>query len=271
LSHSQRYLALLIALGWVFLAACESGSSKTSTVPGSPKNSADASSGALVLSSAMAGLPSNREYDFTVVALPSGGQQITTIQADVIVPSGYTRPVNSWVGAFMTMAFLNGLFATVAFMDVGTPNSNFVYTLTGCTSPGVCQNPPPSAVSGTWPMGIGQPMAWDSACTFGLSVNTLTKVFTFSVSGSGCNGGAPLTATVDASPASWPSFPVDVSAGNSRGGALQVQLHGGPTGGGTGTITASYDNVWIGYNNGAASPFDDFISGTINPARWATH
>jgi hypothetical protein len=50
-----------------------------------------------------------------------------------------------------------------------------------------------------------------------------------------------------------------------------VQLHGGPTGGGAGTITASYDNVWIGYNNGAASPFDDFISGTINPARWGIH
>jgi hypothetical protein len=75
---------------------------------------------------------------------------------------------------------------------------------------------------------------------------------------------------VDASGWSSP-FPVDVSSTNALANYLLAQIRGGATDGGNGAITASFDNVMVGYGGGAASLFDDFGTGTLDPAKWAVH
>jgi hypothetical protein len=103
-------------------------------------------------------------------------------------------------------------------------------------------------------------IAWDPA----------TKVVTFTLSNAGSVLGSAtfdlLQGTTN-SPALAP--PLDLSAESFLRGYVLSDVDGGATGGGTGSITAHYDDVYVGMNAAAPELFDDFEASTVFDAtKW---
>jgi len=120
-----------------------------------------------------------------------------------------------------------------------------------------------SAAAGTWKEVV--PVSLGEKYTISVSVNPTSKVVSFAVSD---RAGKKLATSVDLSRITTPFTP-DLSPGNFSMARLLARLSGGNIGHGDGSVSARFDNVKVGIDGGAASPFDDFSTGTtFDSNRW---
>jgi chitodextrinase len=121
--------------------------------------------------------------------------------------------------------------------------------------------------------------AYDTTYTVKASLNEATNVLTWTIAGgtfgAGVTGTADLDAYVSSGPASWTALPTPRLG--TGGGFLSAlvgtrTLDESASGGGSGKLVASLDNVQVGVNGGAAGPYDNFdgpTGGNSGPAELA--
>ena len=239
---------------------------------------AELSGQAALLSQAITGALANTTYGTNLVLVPPAGGEVTTLQADAVIDAssstGDTAVRTGIDLVFQPLAnriqgpgnLTNALLARVV-LTRGSSGLLALRQLLECTAPDCSTSQGVGTATGAanWPS-AGLAIAEGTSYTLSVSVDASTKIFTFSI-----QGGAYSTAktqTIDASGVTSP-FAVDVSATNFFEARLLAAARGGATGGGDGAITAHLDNVLVGVDGGAASPFDDFNTGTtFDPARW---
>lgn len=233
------------------------------------------SGGAAVLGHAMRGLAAATAYGTAVE--PAAGGEVTTWQADVRLTqadaSGDTTAragIDLWFQPVADRLAAPGdqthsLFARIALSSSSgglvAQRQLFECTAADCsTTSGV------GAASGTWSGATPPSIALDTTYTVSISVDTATKVVSYSIQGGAIS--SALTAAIDASAVTTP-FAADFSAANQHRARLFAQVRGGASGGGDGAVTAAFDNVRAGVGGGAAALFDDFSSGTaLDNDRW---
>jgi hypothetical protein len=242
------------------------------------------SGGVAALSVRASGMQSNLtqglSYTSNLVVSSTGGGRVTSLQADVSVPSAganrsgaaanvggirlYFQPSANRGKAFPG-AYLNQLIVALEVYDGGAGpqirrrfahcNDAACVTLGGT---GIAVSDPGgftlSGVSAT------APAAYDTTYTFGVSLNEATGVFTWTVQGG--SFGAGVSGTADIS--TWAAS-VGMTLASTTNGFQSAQLHArtsdaSAAGGGSGAITATFDNVMVGTNGAAATLYDDFSS-----------
>jgi hypothetical protein len=240
--------------------------------------------GAAQLASAVDAPVANVSYGSSLVVAPGAAAgRTTSIRAAVQVAS------ISWTGDALARAGIelvfqppekrvappdnleNALFVRVALQDSAAGfvavRQVFACTAADCSATEAVG----TVVAGgaDWPgTGLGD-IALDTPYTLSISFDAAASRFTFSLQGG--SHVTPVTATIDLTAVVSPPFPIDLSEGNFHRARLFTQVRGGAAGGigSGGGIFASFDDVAIGVDGQAPSPFDDFGSGTMfDPARW---
>jgi hypothetical protein len=226
-----------------------------------------------VLSSAITNLRPSTGYGTEMVMIPPDIGVVTnlgtttqltnaSLSGDSTDRSGIDllfQPAENRVGNDLT----NALFARIILSSNNgglAQRQLFECTASDCSSfSGV------GTARGNWPRD-GLPIVAGTPYTITLSVDTTTKLFTFSISGGAYS--VPRIETVDASSVISP-FPVDLSPENFVRARLLSQVRGGAAGGGNGAVTAQFTNVLVGMNNQPPSMFDDFSTGPdFDPSKW---
>jgi hypothetical protein len=234
--------------------------------------------GKAVLTETASAVPSNVGFNNQLVVKPPSGGQVTTLASDIVLTSA-SQTGDTIARAQIDLFFQpaanrviesdagnkNMLIARIA-LQPGTTAGTYVAIrqLFECTTPNCSASQGIGTPTGTW-TNTGVAITPGTAYTVSISY-TAAKVFTFSISGGTIPAGT--TATIDAATGT-PPFPVDVSAANFNRARLVSALRGGPTGGGDGAVSATFDNVQVGVNFGAAALFDDFGTGTqFDTSKW---
>ncbi len=225
-------------------------------------------------------------HNGSLVVVPTGGGEVTTLQADIDA-SALTATGDTQARAGIELIFqpladrgsrgnanTNALFARIVLQAVAGGAPVALRQLFECTAPDCSTSAnPPTGVIGNWSGSTPPTVVLGTTYTIGISVNTTTKVFTYTLSGGTFTAGAALSETINA--ATWaasgtpPPFPVDLTPANFLRARLFVSARGQAAGGGDGTATATFDNVSVGVNGGAAAHFDDFSTGTsFDNSKW---
>jgi hypothetical protein len=220
-------------------------------------------------------------YTSAISVAATGGGRVTTFQADVAVPaSTVTRTGSATVVGGLRLyyqpsgnrnlafpgALQNELIAALELYDGGSGlkvrrrfnhcDDAACITLGGT---GITFSDP-VGFTGTGTSATAA-AAFDTTYTFTLALNEATGVFTWTVQG-GAFGAPGVSGTVDVS--SWASA-AGATFASSTDGFLSAQLHArtsdaSVSGGGTGAVTATFDNVMVGTNGAAATLYDDFAT-----------
>jgi hypothetical protein len=219
-------------------------------------------------------------YTSALVVASTGGGRVTSIQADVAVPAAsasqsgaativggvrlYYQPAANRGLAFPG-AYLNELIVALELYDGGS-GPLIRRRVAHCTD-AACINLGGSGITVSDPVGFTASgvnataaAAYDTTYTFGLSLNEATGVFTWTVQGGSFGAGVSGTADVSA----WAAT-AGMDLASTTNGFLSAQLHArtsdsSAAGGGSGAISATFDNVMVGTNGAAATLYDDFSS-----------
>lgn len=224
-------------------------------------------------------------YTSALAAADAGGR-VTTFQADVAVPAGPTRTGGTTVyggvrlyyqpaanrGLAFPGAQLNELIAALELYDSGSGlqlRRRFGHcdnaACTSIGSAGIVASDP----AGFTPNGINAwaPAALDTTYTLRLSLDEASGVFTWSVRGGAFGPDASGTVSISA----WADA-VGMTVASTTNGFLSAQLFArasdtSAAGGGSGFVTATFDNVMLGTNGAPATVYDDF-SGAGSSEAW---
>jgi phospholipase/lecithinase/hemolysin len=217
-----------------------------------------------------------------VLVPPSSGGQVTSLQADVLVDSITTVTAPSLARAALDFWYQpranrlagdyswDNLLIIRALLEQTSTEFRARYFAYECDSGSFdCWD---GAVIGTgtgnWPSPV--PLTIGTTYTVGVQVDPTTDIITFTCSGGSLPPGG-LTENVDVSgitTAGGYPFTPDLSAENYFLARLisQVESNGGA---GNGSITAHFDNVYLGQSGNAPTLFDDFNSGTtFDSSKW---
>ena len=271
----------------------------------SPLTNLGVSGGAMVASSQISNAESNTVDGVvyqTLVSVVHGSQRVSTLKADINVPqSAVSRTGTAEVRAVLRLLYqppndrlflssannLNSIVLEVGLRDAGNGlealrNTRHCDTLncTTRTQTGMTITDPGGFTAG----GINTivaPAAYDTTYTVTVSLNETTGILAWTIAGGTFGGG--VSGTVDpaaylAGNATWAALGANPLATsgffNAQAGTRVFDLS--VAGGGDGSITAGFKNVQVGFNNGAATAFDDFsgVGGNSGPtelssAKWA--
>ncbi len=237
-----------------------------------------------MLTASATSVPANTTVsDTELIVVPPSGETVTTLQTDVDVSaSGYTgdsvsraevafrfQPESARNSDYTDAVFLKimlknstaGLLAECSCFECTTPDCSTTLDVGKQTAGGWGTNS--GSVSGVTITQVTYYTAF-------ISWDPTSKIVTYTLS----NGGRTVTtATVDLQQGDTVrlaiSLPFDVSSASFMSAYLASQVRGGAAGGGDGTMTARFDNVYVGTNGQAATLFDDFSSETsFDSARW---
>jgi hypothetical protein len=232
------------------------------------------SGGALVLAHSMKDLAATTTYTTAIEPITSG--EVTTWQADVKLTqadfSGDTvtrAGIDLWFQPLANRLAApddqtGSLFVRVAFTS-SAGGLEAHRQLFECTAADCSSSSSVGSATGTWSSSTPPAIALDTTYTVAISLNTASKVVTYSLSGGAYS--TPLTATVDAHAVTTP-FAVDLSAANQYMARLFASVRGQSAGGGDGAVSAQFDNVKAGIDGGAATLLDDFSGGSLDNTRW---
>jgi hypothetical protein len=235
------------------------------------------SSGAMVLSTRATNMESiaTRGFVYRTAAIVNGaGQRVTTLQATVRAPAASaSRSGGGQIRAAARLAYqppANRLNVPGGNLDLLTIHVGLEDTGSGLTAirrVGHCDNASCSTETSTGitfsdPAGFNgtAAAAYDTTYTVMVSLNEMTGVFSWSISGGtlGTLAGTANPSTYLAGNANWAGVPLAGSgflAGELRTRALDT------TGGSNASISAQFDDVSVGLSNAPAAAWDDF-SGT---------
>jgi hypothetical protein len=229
------------------------------------------------------------------ISVVTGGQRVTTLQADVAVPAAtafrtgagmirasvrlfYSPPSQrlSFPGANKDL-----LVAEVGLLDDG--NGLKAYRqFTHCddascatfTTSGIAVNDP----AGFAPVGtghqVGASAAYDTTYTLSASLDEVTGIFHWSIAGGSFGTpGVSGTANPAAYLAATPGWAGVLLAGTGfQVAQVSARAQDNGAGGGSAGITGRFDNVLVGFNDGLATAYDDFsgTAGNSGPTEMST-
>jgi hypothetical protein len=217
-------------------------------------------------------------YTSNLVVAATGGGRVTSFQAAVAVPASsasrsgaavitgglrlYYQPSANRGRAFPG-ANLNQLIAAIELYDSGTGLR--VRRRFGHCDDAACVSIGSTGIIAADPAGFTgtgvnatAAAAYDTTYTLSLALNEATGVFTWTIQGG--SFGAGVSGTADVS--SWAAS-VGVTLASTTNGFQSAQLlartnDSSAGGGGSGAITAIFDDVMVGTNGAAATLYDDF-------------
>jgi hypothetical protein len=236
-------------------------------------------------------------YTVTASARTGSGQRVTTIAADVRVPSATaSRTGGAEIRGSVRLVYQppslrfdwpdsveHFLALEVGLIDSGAGLMAF-RSVTYCD---VIRCPAPIATGisfedpeGLSPLGAGRtaaPAAYDATYRVTASLDEATGLFHWTIAGgsfgAGLSGTADPSAYLAVTPA-WSGVPL-AGSGFARAQLITRTFDPSPQGGGSGRIAVRFDDVQVGLNGGAAAAFDDFggASGNSGPeelsvAKW---
>src|SRR6266581_2246303 len=271
-----------------------------------PLFSRSVSGGALVLSSQISNMESRTVQGLfypTAANVNAGAQRVTTLKADLTVPAATaSRTDNAEIRAVVQLSYqppanrlifpggnLEAIFIQIGLIDAGGGLQAFRRVFhcdnASCTSrisTGIAFVDPAGFTPNTNGIEADAAAVYDTTYTVSASLNESTGVFSWSFAGGAF--GAGVAGTAD---------PSTYLAGNTRWTALGPNPLGGPgfsfaalrtqvnddsvPAGSDGGVSARFQNVQVGFNNAAATLWDDF-SGTgansgpteLSEAKWTT-
>jgi hypothetical protein len=270
----------------------------------SPLGSFGVASNAMVLSSQISNIESltvdGLVYS-TLANVNSGGQRVTTMTADITVPvASKSRTGSAEIRAVLRLQYqpsvnrlflpgaanLNNLALEVGFNDTGS-GLQAMRNIRHCDNAN-CTTRTQTGLAITDPLGFTivansavAPAVYDTTYTVTVSLNETTGILSWTILGGTGAFSAGVTGTVDpanylAANATWAA----VGANPLIAGFLSAQagtriLDPTPAGGSSGSISATFGSVQVGFDNAAPATFDDF-SGTgtnsgpteLNVAKW---
>jgi hypothetical protein len=234
------------------------------------------SSGGAVLGHSMRGVEPTTSYATSIEA--EAGGEVTSWQADVrLTHADFTGDttvragIDLWFQPEADRLAVPGdqtrsLYARIA-LSSSTGGLVAQRQLFECSAADCSTSATVGAASGTWSGATPPSITLDTTYTVSISVNTATKVVTYSIVGGAIS--TALASSIDASGVSTP-FPADFSAANQYKARLFTQVRGGAAGGGDGAVAARFDDVRAGVGGGGAVLFDDFGTGTtLDTDRWS--
>jgi len=256
----------------------------------SPLFSRTVSNGAMVLRTEAANTESfsSRGLAYATAAFVTAGvQRVTTLKADVTVPAALAarsggadilaglvlqyQPPSDRLGNDIGGA-LNVVRAQVGLIDSGS-GLRVTRLINHCDS-GLCSPLSSSGVAFTDPGGFDAngeaAAAYDTTYTLSISFNETTGAFAWSVAGgafgSGVGGTVDPSAYLAGNPAWNALAPNPLAAGGGfQNAALRTRvLDHSSSGGSSAAITGRFDNVRVGFDNGAAVLWDDFSGSGAN-------
>jgi hypothetical protein len=271
-----------------------------------PLFSRSVSVGAMVLSTQISKTESRAiqgQNYFTTANVDAGAQRVSTLKADVTVPlATASRTGNAEIRAMVLLLYqppanrlafpgglLDALFMQIGLVDSGSGLRAFRRVL-HCDNAS-CTPRSPSGITFVDPGGFtpnangleaDAAAAYDTPYTVSASLNESTGVFSWSVAGG--TFGAGVAGTADpgvylAGNTNWTALGANPLAGSGFFFATlrtHVSDDSAPAGS-DGSVSARFGNVQVGFNNAAATPWDDF-SGTgansgpteLSEAKWTT-
>ncbi len=223
------------------------------------------------------------------VSVRASGRRVTTLTADVSVPgASVARTGGAHVRAGVRLAYSppafrlsypgrsrDALMFEVGLIDTGGGLQAF-RGIEHCDDPscgpvsttGIAFDDPAEFVAIGAGSFRGAPAAYDATYTVTASLDEATGLFHWTVAGG--SFGAGISGSADpsiylASAPGWSGVPL-AGAGFNAASILARSQDESVDGGGRGKITARFDNVLVGFDGGAASPFDDFSGTGLNSA-----
>jgi carboxypeptidase family protein len=265
--------------------------------------SASVLGGAALLSVSVAKQESRtvRNLQYAAVAnLVTGGQRVTSLAADISVPATTaTRTGNAEIRASVRLIYsppasrllfpgasLNLISFEAGLMDAGSGLQAF-RAISHCDNAScssvskqglVFTDPPAFEALDADGIKLGESAEYDTPYRMTVSLDETAGVFHWSIAGgrfgAGVTGSAIPGLYLIATPG-WQSLSLPLSDGFFGAQLTARTLDNSAAGGGSGTIAASFRNVWAGFDNAAPALFDDF-SGTgsnsgseLSAAKWA--
>lgn len=237
----------------------------------------------------------------TQALVNAGGQRVTTLQADITVPAATaSSTVNAEMRTGLQLLYqppANRLIFPGGSLDVLTTVIGLVDTASGLRASrrvfhcdnASCTSSASTGISFVDPSGFAvsadgaeAPASYDTTYTLTASLNEATGVFTWSIAGGAFGAGVMGTADPGAylaGNANWMALGTNPLAGAGFSSA-QLSLRAldeSPGAGSNSSLNARFQNVQVGFNNTAATFWDDF-SGTggnsgpaeLSTARWST-
>ena len=281
-----------------------------STLDGSkwrtPLSSRSVSGGALVLSSQISNMESRSiqgQNYATTANVNAGAQRVTTLKTDVTVAAAtVSRTDNAEIRAVVQLVYqppanrlvfpgglLDSTFIQIGLVDAGSGLRAFRRVLhcdnASCTplsATGITFVDPGGFTPNANGIEADAAAAYGTTYTVSASLNESTGVFTWSFAGG--TFGAGVSGTADPSAylagnASWTALGPNTLAGAGFVTAfLRTQVSDNSVQAGSdGSMSARFQNVQVGFNNAAATLWDDF-SGTggnsgpveLSAAKWTT-
>jgi fibronectin type III domain protein len=239
---------------------------------------------------------------FTVANVTAGAQRVTTLKADVNVPAATaSRTGSAEIRAIAQLSYeppasrlnfpggqLDSMFIQIGLADMGSGLRAFRRVIhcdnASCTSrsvTGITFVDPGGFTPNTNGIEADTAAAYDTTYTVSASLNESTGVFSWSIAGG--SFGAGVTGTADpavylAGNANWTALGPNPLAGAGFVSAfLRTQVSDDTVpAGSNGSVSARFGNVQVGFNNAAATLWDDF-SGTgansgpteLSAAKWS--
>jgi hypothetical protein len=212
----------------------------------------------------------------------SGATRVTSWQATIAVPAAATATrtgtaeIQAAIGLVYQpranrLAFPGGqaktIVAQVGLRDTGS-GLQFYRNVVLCTDPACATSDSTTNivyVNGALP--LGQPASYGTAYTVGVSLDEASETFTYTIAGGALPGVTTGTANAAALFAAQGVSP----ANDFANAVVRVRaLDPGASGGGSGSMLATFDDVSRGLAGAGPSLYDDFGAATIEPSRWGT-
>jgi hypothetical protein len=271
-----------------------------------PLFSRSVSGGAMVLDTQISNMESRTIQGLTYATtanVNAGAQRVTTLKADVNVPGATaSRTVSAEIRAMVHVSyqppanrlifpggFLDNTFFQIGLVDTGSGLRAFRRLIhcdnASCTSrsvTGITFVDPGGFTPSANGLEADAAAAYDTIYTVSASLNESTGVFSWSIAGG--TFGAGVAGTADpavylAGNANWTALGPNPLAGSGFATAfLRTQVSDDSVAAGSdGRVSARFQNVQVGFNNAAATLWDDF-SGTgansgpteLSAAKWST-
>ena len=237
-------------------------------------------SGVALLGVALTHAPALKSYPVVLSVLPEAlGGQVTSVRARMMLnAAAATGDTTARAGidlVFQPLAYrvaaphnqARALYLRVALSQTGSDAPVAVRQAFECTSDDCSTTSGVGTSSGATWASAGAAATTGAYYTVSITIDPAARLVTYSLSGGAYT--TPLVATIDLSAGS-PPFPVDLSAANAFRTRLFAQVRGGATGGGDGSLEATFDDVALGQGGGALTAFDDFQGvSRFDPARWS--
>lgn len=259
--------------------------------------------GALVLRTQISNMESRlvRGLNYaTIVNVNAGGQRVTTLKADVNVPSStLSRSGEAAIRTVLVLAYqppadrlffprgqLNSIVASVGLVDSGSglKAHRRIFHIdnpsnTSRSVDGIALSDPAGFTPDSEGIGAEASASFDTTYSVSVSLNESTGVFSWSITGGsfGADEGTADPAVYLAGNASWTTLgPNPLASPAFTSASLRIQLiDDSLTAGSAASASALFQNVHVGFGNAPAAPWDDF-SGTggnsgpteLSAAKW---